>query len=302
MRLSSLAIDAKLAEIAGKANGLICSSDLVALQIPRSRASDRELAGLLTRVQPNVWLFGQLEPTFEQCCRAAVWSCDGLLAAESALAWHGIFREPPQDFQPSVIIGKGRPTLLNCRVIRSTTLTRSDRTSLRGLATTSIPRSLLDAAAVLPLPQLERILDDALITKRTTIQQIESRLDLANGGRNTRNLRALVNERRQGRMLTRSKAEQGVKAMLAEFSGPKPILQFQIRTAQGRKFELDLAWPEFRVAIEIDGFRWHGGRSDWKRDLERDRLLALEGWNVRRVPADISPYDLAMLIYSLIGR
>lgn len=46
---------------------------------------------------------------------------------------------------------------------------------------------------------------------------------------------------------------------------------------------LDFAWPRARVAVEVDGYRWHASREAWRRD--RDRLAALRraGWNVLNV-------------------
>lgn len=61
-----------------------------------------------------------------------------------------------------------------------------------------------------------------------------------------------------------------------EFSGAVP----------GRRYRLDLAFPEHKIAIEVDGFRHHGKYlSDFRRDRVRQNLLVAHGWKVLRVPA-----------------
>lgn len=56
----------------------------------------------------------------------------------------------------------------------------------------------------------------------------------------------------------------------------------------GRKFELDVACPAYRVGIEVDGWLWHGKRKqDFLRDREKDYCLMLEGWQVLRLQAGL---------------
>ena len=50
----------------------------------------------------------------------------------------------------------------------------------------------------------------------------------------------------------------------------------------GRAAELDAAWPDARVAVELDGAAFHGNRAARERDLRRDSALAALGWVVLR--------------------
>jgi very-short-patch-repair endonuclease len=45
---------------------------------------------------------------------------------------------------------------------------------------------------------------------------------------------------------------------------------------------LDFAYPSHRVAVETDGYRWHGSVERWRRDLRRENRLKLLGWTVLR--------------------
>lgn len=45
---------------------------------------------------------------------------------------------------------------------------------------------------------------------------------------------------------------------------------------------MDAAWPEARVAVELDGAAFHGSKEQRERDLRRDSALAAAGWVVLR--------------------
>jgi hypothetical protein len=301
MGLSGKAVDVALAELAAKNSGLIRAVDLETKGIARSVVVDRTKIGLLTPLQPHVWLFGQSEPSFEQECRAAVWTGDGVLGGPAALVWHGALREPAPDLQPTVVVDRStRPTVRNAKLIRSNGFVSGDRCVRDGLCLTSIPRSLIDSATQLTPTELERALDDALIANKTTAKALKARVDLAASSRGIRCLRTLVEDRIVTGQLTRSQAEQRVRGLVLSCDVPKPEFLHRIRTSAGRVFELDIAWPEHRVALEIDGFRWHGGRMSWRNDLQRDRLITLEGWNVKRIIPEITHSDLAALLAVLL--
>lgn len=46
--------------------------------------------------------------------------------------------------------------------------------------------------------------------------------------------------------------------------------------------EVDIAFPERRVAIEVDGWAWHQDTARFQRDRQRQNSLVLAGWTVLR--------------------
>lgn len=53
-----------------------------------------------------------------------------------------------------------------------------------------------------------------------------------------------------------------------------------------RKFRLDIAFPAIKLAVEIDGWQYHGKFKDaHAKDRERQNLLVMEGWQVLRFTA-----------------
>lgn len=63
---------------------------------------------------------------------------------------------------------------------------------------------------------------------------------------------------------------------------PAYVQQHRVVLPDGRTAELDAAWPEVRVAVELDGAAFHGSRAARERDLRRDSALASLGWVVLR--------------------
>jgi len=47
-------------------------------------------------------------------------------------------------------------------------------------------------------------------------------------------------------------------------------------------FEVDLYWPQFRLAVELDTPSFHGTRLAFERDRRRDEALTLAGIRVVR--------------------
>jgi very-short-patch-repair endonuclease len=59
----------------------------------------------------------------------------------------------------------------------------------------------------------------------------------------------------------------------------------------GRKWKFDLCWQEQRVAVEVDGGTWSGGRhtrgAGFKEDCIKLNHAAREGWKVLRFTTDM---------------
>lgn len=51
---------------------------------------------------------------------------------------------------------------------------------------------------------------------------------------------------------------------------------------EGRKFEIDFAWPQWKVGIEIDG-HVHRIQERFNSDIEKHALALLAGWTIMRI-------------------
>jgi len=65
---------------------------------------------------------------------------------------------------------------------------------------------------------------------------------------------------------------------------PQPVREF--RFAAPRRWRFDFAWPDSRIAVEIEGGIWSRGRhvrpAGYARDAEKYNAAAAAGWVVLR--------------------
>jgi hypothetical protein len=96
-----------------------------------------------------------------------------------------------------------------------------------------------------------------------------------------------------------------VAAFLASFGITKP--EFEYRFHPERKWRFDLAWPAAKVALEIDGAVWSGGRhtrgSGWLKDTEKLNAAACLGWRMLRcMPKDLCIKETAEIVRAAISN
>jgi hypothetical protein len=94
-----------------------------------------------------------------------------------------------------------------------------------------------------------------------------------------------------------------VAAYFKECGLPKP--GFEIKYIPGRKFSLDVGWPEYKVGIEVQGSIWmksgHSSAAGIRRDMEKNKLGLLNGWRVIAVePANLCMQETVDTIIVLI--
>ena len=107
-------------------------------------------------------------------------------------------------------------------------------------------------------------------------------------------LRNLIRQRVEGQgWISGSDLEDRAAFRMAKWGlGPK-ITKQQYRFG---KYRLDFAWPEIRVALEVDGFH-HARPETAAKDAERDRWLRSQGWltfRVEDVPTDDAFQELLL--------
>lgn len=83
----------------------------------------------------------------------------------------------------------------------------------------------------------------------------------------------------------RSNAEQALETLLRWNKLPAP--QAEVRFHPQRRWRLDFAWPQYRLAVEVEGGAFVAGRhvrgAAFEADCEKANEALLAGWRVLRV-------------------
>lgn len=59
--------------------------------------------------------------------------------------------------------------------------------------------------------------------------------------------------------------------------GIEPEIQYKISY-----FRVDMAYPDLKIAIECDGFKFHTGEINWSKDKYRQKRIEELGWKFER--------------------
>jgi very-short-patch-repair endonuclease len=155
-----------------------------------------------------------------------------------------------------------------------------DETTIRrGVPVTTVPRTLLDLASVLPANQLERAFHEAqehLLTDSLSLPDLIARYP---GRAGAPAIKRLLDSTAPH---TKSELEDLFLAFVARYELPTPRVNALLRVGD-EAYECDCLWREQCLIVELDGRAWHDTSLAFERDRARDRRLAAAGWRVIRV-------------------
>lgn len=161
-------------------------------------------------------------------------------------------------------------------------LSPDEVTARDGIPVTTVARTLLDLAAVLPRDRLERAVHEAEFRRYADSPALPELVERHRGARGLASLRTILDDRHLGEIITRSELEHRFLSLIAREALPTPQVNVPIYAA-GRRFEADCVWADRQLIVELDGAAAHATKRAFERDRERDRLLQAAGWRVVRV-------------------
>lgn len=274
------------AKIAARQHGVIARRQLLSLGIPSaSIALHAEREGWRA-VHRGVYALGGTAATFHQAAAAAVLAAGEVAVASHLTAGylHGIVPLQPQVIEVLLPASCQSRKLEGVRVTRSRTLRRGDRCLVSGIATTTLPRTVIDLATILEPPEIRSIVIDARQSRRLSLRRVAKRLLDVGPLRNSGELRRIVWE--LDHRMVDSVLEEYVRDLLRAAGLPLPEPgPYAVRLGD-RTVAVDIAWPEVKVAIEVDGYGYHSSRSAMDRDHRKQNALVLQGWKVLRISWD----------------
>ena len=270
-------VDAAIARIGSSQKQIVTLRQFRAVGLGSRGVSHRAGRSSLFRMHEQVYALHPPPYTWHQRFLAATYACGrGTFVSDTAAAW----LLGATDSFPSLPIvtnhtGAGRE--IDGIEVHQRVVEPRDVFKWRGIPCTRPERTALDCAASASIAELEELLM-ALDSKKPRIDRhrLDQLVAQNPGRRGIRNLRFLIADDPKE---TDSVSERRMLRICRRFGIPEPETQFPIR-ANGRDYRADFCWPDLRLVVEADSWRWHGGKLKNEDDRERDQDLILAGWIV----------------------
>jgi hypothetical protein len=285
--------DLKIATLARRQYGVVTRWQLLALGMSDSAIDRSARSGRLHRLHRGVYAVGHTALRRDGWWMAATLATGGVLShATAAAAW--ALRPLGAGAIHVMLAGTpGRARHKGIRLHRSRTLEARDVTTRRGIPITTPVRTVIDLATTLEGRPLEYVLD---------LAEQCGLVDFAELGRRPkpRSLQAVLSLYTTGTFVTRSEMENRFLALCDEHGILRPLVNSHV---EGE--EVDFVWPEKRLVVEVDGYRYHRAPSRFESDRERDVVLSLAGWQVLRFTwrqLTTRPVWVARAVYAALGN
>lgn len=271
----------ELHQLAVMSHGVVSAADLRALGIPRSTVSGWCRQDELVRLAPRVYLVPSLlddRSPLAAVCASTPSAVASHRAAAHLWGMDGVGSDLVEITVPTAVeVTRGV-------VHRNGDLAPQDVCEVDGIPCTNLVRTLVDLGAVEPDHVVERALEWVLRRPDGDLDCIVARMEqLARRGRpGPAALRRVIGRRPSGAAATESELETRFVQVLRRAGLPEPVRQLQLRLPSGRNVRFDLAYPDRRLFIELDGWKVHGTREAFEGDRARQNEAVLAGWSPLR--------------------
>lgn len=281
---------ARCANVATKRHGVISASEALAAGLSRDAMRRLVRNGSWHRLRPSVfalWVPTRDDDRWRQrLAAAAIWLGDSAIVSHRSAAMLWELAGMRWRFLEFSTIGRRRALDSDLIVHRTRNLAKEEITVRQTFRLTSVARTLVDLCAVTDEESVELALESALRARLVTIDQLRAALERSGRTHKGRGLLRSLLENHPGRE-TESPLEVRAWRLLRKSGLPVPVRQHEIRTTADRLIaRVDFAYPERRIALEADGFRYHSSRKDWGRERARQNALVRLGWTVYRITWD----------------
>ncbi|NLE96569.1 MAG: DUF559 domain-containing protein [Propionibacterium sp.] len=233
--------------------------------------------GLLWSPLPGVFAPADLEDDWS--CRvlaAHLWAPE-LVIVGAAAAKLGWWEQLPVD--TITLAGAKRKSPASWLAVERSEVPIELVTERQGLRFASPALSVLQLAPTMG----GEVIDRALRVGAASLAQMQEALGLVLGRPGTAEVRRLLRESREAPW---SPVERRAHRMLrkARISGYRTNYEVRIR---GKRYYIDIAFPQHMLAVEIDGFDFHDGPAAMDADRIKQNALVQEGWTVLRYTSRI---------------
>ncbi len=152
----------------------------------------------------------------------------------------------------------------------------------RGIRVTPVDRTLIDCAGVVQPSVLVAMIDDALRRRLVTYDRLVACLarHSVQGRTGAGSLRTNLELRRKEERVPLSQWSRWVAQLLTEHGLPAPVLEHRIEYGGSFLAQVDPAYPELGVAIELDSVSFHLRRDRFTPDAVRRNRITNAGWRL----------------------
>ncbi len=280
-------MDIALARIAARQHSLISREQVLGSGMTDRMIHTRLASGLWVPVGRGVYRLAGVPVTWKQRALAAclISGPGAVISHRSAAVLWNVSGFRPGPLEITVPPGRSNRNSL-ARVHRSLV----DGVRREGIPVTRPARTIADLARVVSGDMLEEAVDDALCRRLCRLEDLPAR------GR----LREVV-AAWNGDGVAEGVAEMRVVRALLGAGLPAPVRQYEIWVDGVLVARVDLAYPPFRLAMELDGFRWHAGRRRYRSDRMRRNRVEAAGWRLlEAAPEDVD--DLVAGAAAIVRR
>ncbi len=264
-------------------HGVIARAEALQLGASETLIRAKVRRGEWENVYRHVYRDTATPQTAHQALRAAcVCAGPNAVASHQSAAWlWGLLDQPPK--QPELTVPRplqhGRHQK-EITIHRSDDLRPTDIVTRRGIPTTDVLRTLVDLGASVAPTRLADAIDRAVALNLVTIPALMAELK-RRGGRGRHGigvLRRVLRDRGFLGVPNPSVLESRMMRLLRRHRLPTPDVE--LTTGPDGEYRLDFAYPNRRLAIEVDGYVWHFSPDHLQRDHARRNRLQAEGWRV----------------------
>jgi very-short-patch-repair endonuclease len=275
-------LDRLIAELALAQHGVIALWQLIAAGLSRRAVSHRVVAGRLHRIHAGVYAVGHARLTREGRYMAAVLAC-GLASALShrSAADHRALRPTSREAIDVISLQRTGRKRAGIDAHTSSSLQPRDIEIVNGIPCTTVARTLLDLAAVLPRRAVERAFDEAEVLQVLDVGPLDDVLARAGKHPGAGMLRSILNDHSPGTTRTRNDLEEAFFAICRSAGLPQPEVNAWI-PLEPTGYEPDFLWRAEQLVAETDGGATHTTRHAFEHDRLRDQRLMLAGFRVVR--------------------
>lgn len=271
-------------------NGLACDNRrlLTRAMVLAAGGTDQFIGDRLRRhqwllVHPGVYLVGVGPLTWEERLRAGQLAAgpDAEVARRAGILLWGLGGIASAPLEYNVPYGK-RPEPAG--VVLHRTRRIEPASMVRGIAVTSVERTLLEAGSLVPPVVIEKAFSTAWRRNLTSPAKIERYLEHhgGKGRRGTKRLREVVAIYAGTDRAAGSDGEVVFLRVLRDAGIEEPVRQYPVALPGGGVAVVDFAWPDRRKVIEFVGLETHADSRAHDADTLREDDIKSSGWELRR--------------------